>query len=210
LPPPERRAYIGRMSRAAQRGILIFAVGAVLLAGGLGLQYALKTGGALEGSGAASIGGDFTLVDQNGKTRTAADFRGRLMLLIFGFTYCPDVCPTELQTISEAIDLLGDKGAAVQPVFISVDPERDTPEQLRPYADSFHPRLVALTGSPEQVAQAARAYKVYYNKREQKDGPYLVDHSSFIFLMGRDGKYVMHFSPAATPEQIASAIRSRL
>ncbi len=119
------------MSRAAQRGILIFAVGAVLLAGGLGLQYALKTGGALEGSGAASIGGDFTLVDQNGKTRTAADFRGRMMLVVFGFTYCPDVCPTELQTISEAIDLLGDKGAAVQPVFISVDPVRDPPEPLR-------------------------------------------------------------------------------
>jgi cytochrome oxidase Cu insertion factor (SCO1/SenC/PrrC family) len=210
LQPRDGRAYIGRMSRAAQRGVLIFAVGAVLLAGALGLQYALKSGGPLESAGAASIGGDFTLVDQNGEKRTAADFRGRLMLVYFGFTYCPDVCPTELQTMSEAIDLLGEKGDAVQPVFISVDPERDTPEQLRPYADSFHPRLVALTGSPEQVAQAARAYKVYYNKREQKDGPYLVDHSSFVFLMGRDGKYVMHFSPAATPEQMASAIRSRL
>ena len=198
------------MSRAAKRGILIFAVGAVLLAGGLGLQYALKTGGALEGAGAAAIGGDFTLVDQNGQTRKASDFRGKLMLVFFGFTYCPDVCPTELQVIVEAVDQLGAKGEEVQPIFISVDPERDTPEQLRPYAASFHPRLVALTGTMEQVTQAARAYKVYFAKRPQKEGEYLVDHSSFVFLMGRDGKYITHFNPAATPEQMAAALARRL
>jgi protein SCO1/2 len=198
------------MSPAARRGVLIFAVGAAILAGALLLQYALIGRGSVENVGAASIGGDFTLVDQNGQKRTAADFRGRLMLVYFGFTYCPDVCPTELQTMSEAVDLLADKGEAVQPIFISVDPERDTPEQLRPYAESFHPRLVALTGTPEQVQQAARAYKVYYAKRPQKEGEYLVDHSSFVFLLDRGGKYVTHFSPAATPEQMAAAIRKRL
>jgi protein SCO1 len=199
------------MSRAARRGLLIFVIGAGILAAALALQYAHLAGGPLEASGTASIGGDFTLVDQHGQTRRPADFRGKLMLVFFGFTYCPDVCPTELQVIGEAVDLLGPKGEAVQPVFITVDPERDTPEQLRPYAESFHPRLVALTGTPEQVREAARAYKVFYAKRPQKDGgDYLVDHSSFVFLMDRDGRYLAHFNPATTPEQMAAAISKRL
>jgi protein SCO1/2 len=199
------------MASPARRALLIFAIGAATLAAGLSVAlWTLSPGGPLESVGTASIGGDFTLVDQNGKTRRAEDFRGKLMLIYFGYTYCPDVCPTELQTMGDAVDLLGDKQDAVQPIFVTIDPERDTPEQLRLYAESFHPRLVALTGSKEQVAAAARAYKVYYAKRPQEGGDYLMDHSSFVFLMGRDGKYLMHFGPGTTPEQMAAAIRQRL
>jgi protein SCO1/2 len=199
------------MSNAARRGLTIFAIGLAVLVGGLGFETWRLYSGAADGSLAGiAIGGDFTLVDQNGKTRTPADFRGKLMLVYFGYTYCPDVCPTELQTISDALDLLGEKADDVQPLFITVDPERDTPEQLKMYARSFHPSLLPLTGTPQQVDKAARAYKVYYRKAEQTDGEYLMDHSSFVFLMGRDGKYVMHFLPSTTPQQIAAAIEKAL
>lgn len=198
------------MSSAARRGLTIFAFGLAILLGALGFEaWRLHSGG--YDAGSVSIGGDFTLVDQNGATRRPADFRGKLMLVYFGYTYCPDVCPTELQTMGDALDLLGDKGDEVQPIFITVDPERDTPDQLRMYADSFHPRLLALTGTPAEVAQAARAYKVFYRKAEQPGGgEYLMDHSSFVFLMSRDGRYLMHFLPSATPEAMAEAIRKRL
>jgi protein SCO1/2 len=199
------------MATAARRALLVFGVGAAILAAGLAVAlWSLTPGGPLESVGTASIGGDFTLVDQNGTTRHAEDFRGKLMLIYFGYTYCPDVCPTELQTMGAAVDLLGDKQNAVQPIFVTIDPGRDTPEQLRLYAESFHPRLVALTGSKEQVAAAARAYKVYFAKRPVEGGDYLMDHSSFVFLMGRDGKYLMHFGPGTTPEQMAAAIEKRL
>jgi protein SCO1/2 len=199
------------MATAARRALLILGVGAAILAAGLAIAlWSLTTGGPLQSVGTASIGGDFTLVDQNGKTRHAEDFRGKLMLIYFGYTYCPDVCPTELQAMGEAVDLLGEKQDAVVPIFVTIDPERDTSEQLRLYAGSFHPRLVALTGTKEQVAAAARAYKVYFAKRPQEGGDYLMDHSSFVFLMGRDGKYLMHFGPGTTPEQMAAAIEKRL
>jgi protein SCO1/2 len=189
------------MSPAARRGLLIFLAGLAIIIGALAVQLWR------EWPQAADIGGSFSLVDQNGKRRGDADFRGKLMLVYFGYTYCPDVCPTELQTMSDALDLLGDKGDAVQPIFITIDPARDTPEQLRMYAGSFHPRLLALTGSEQEVAAAARAYKVYYRKSEQPNGEYLMDHSSYVFLMGRDGRYIRHFLPGATPEQMAEAIR---
>lgn len=199
------------MASPAQRALLVFGIGAAILAAGLAIAvWSLSSGGSIESVGAASIGGDFTLVDQNGKTRRAEDFRGKLMLIYFGYTYCPDVCPTELQTMSDAVDLLGEKQQAVQPIFVTIDPERDTPDQLRLYAESFHPRLVALTGTKEQVAAAARAYKVYFAKRPQEGGDYLMDHSSFVFLMSRDGKYLMHFGPGTSAEQMAAAITKRL
>jgi protein SCO1/2 len=198
---------------ALQRALLVFGVGALILAAGLSIALFTMTrgGGPLETAGAMSIGGDFTLVDQNGTTRRAADFRGKLMLVFFGYTSCPDVCPTELQVMAEAMDQLGEAAGAVAPIFITVDPERDTPEQLKLYAESFDPRLVALTGSQEQVTAAARAYRVYFAKRPQQGSDdYLMDHSSFVFLMDRDGRYLMHFNPATTPEQMAAAISKRL
>src|SRR5437868_374659 len=125
------------MSPAARRGLLIFAIGLAILVGALGFEawrlFSEEARGLAAPAGVA-IGGDFQLVGQNGKTRRAPDFRGKLMLIYFGYTYCPDVCPTELQTMSEAVDELGDKGGEVEPVFVTIDPERDTPEQLRGYA----------------------------------------------------------------------------
>lgn len=202
------------MQPAAKRGLLIFVVGVLLLGGALWFTYWRQSQLSIaEQLAPVAIGGDFTLVDQNGVTRHAADFRGKLMLVYFGYTYCPDACPTALQDMSQAIDLLGEKGAEVRPIFITVDPDRDTPAQMKLYAENFHPRLVALTGTPEQINVAARAYRVYYQKEKPsspKADDYLMDHSGFIYLMGRDGRYVSHFSPGVTAEEMAKAIATHL
>jgi protein SCO1/2 len=202
-------------SRPAKRGFLLFIIGLAIMIGALGFEYWRLTSEDAGGSGAggtfaAAIGGPFTLVDQNGEVRRDTDFRGKLMIVYFGYTYCPDACPTELQTISQAMDALGAKADQVVPLFITVDPARDTSAQLKSYAESFTPRLVALTGSAEQVAQAARAYKIYYQKAEQKNGEYLMDHSSFVFLMGRDGRYLAHFTPDTSSEAMARTIEKNL
>lgn len=163
-------------------------------------------------SGTALIGGPFTLVDQDGKTRSDAEFRGKLMLVYFGYTYCPDICPTELQAMSDALDILGDKGKKVQPIFITIDPARDSMKAMKAYVSHFHKSLIGLTGTPEQIAVAAKAYRVYYAKVPAKDGgnDYLMDHSGLIYLMGPDGKYLTHFVPSTTPEQMAAAIAKHL
>lgn len=161
----------------------------------------------------ASIGGPFTLVDQDGRTVTDADFRGKYMLVYFGYTYCPDVCPTSLSHNSEAMEILGDKAEMIVPVLITVDPERDTPEVLKDYAGFFHPRLVALTGTPEQVTAAAKAYRVYFAKVEQdgaEPGAYLMDHTSITYLMGPDGGYVRHFGHNVSPERMAEQLDAAL
>lgn len=190
-------------------GIALFA--AAIAAGAWSIyRLAGNAGGT---SGVALIGGPFTLVDQNGKTRTDKDFRGKLMLVYFGYTFCPDVCPTELQTISDAIDDLGDKAAEVQPLFITVDPQRDTSSVMKDYVGHFNPRLIGLTGTPEQVAAAAKAYRVYFAKAPSKDSgknDYLMDHSSFVYLMSRDGKYLTHFTPGIPPDKMAQAIAKYL
>ena len=158
-----------------------------------------------------SIGGPFTLIDQDGTPRTDADFRGKLMLVYFGFTFCPDICPTDLLQMALAVDQLGKTGETVQLIFITVDPERDTPEHLKPYMSLFHPRFIGLTGDRAAVQSAARAYRVYYQKVEMIDrSGYTVDHSAFIYLMGRNGEYLGFFPPGTSAEQIASDIRGRL
>jgi cytochrome oxidase Cu insertion factor (SCO1/SenC/PrrC family) len=163
-------------------------------------------------TGTALIGGPFSLIDQTGRPVTDADYRGRYLLIYFGYTYCPDVCPTELQVMSAALDQLGPKGDQVQPVFITVDPERDTASQLAEYVAQFHPRMAGLTGTPEQIAAAARAYRVYYSKAPGKagDGYYTMDHSSFVYLMGPDGRFLEAFAHGTTADQMAQAIRNRL
>ncbi len=179
----------------------------------LGPQQASRV--TLEPAGAAgpTIGGSFTLVDQNGKTVTAGDFRGRFMLVYFGYTYCPDVCPTTLTTMADAIDILDGDGDRVVPVFITVDPERDTPEHLKMYVNYFHPRLVGLTGTTQSVAAAAKAYRIYYAKAPE-DGAsgddYLMDHLAFVFLMGPDGAFRAHFENGIGPEAMAKRIREYL
>jgi len=162
-------------------------------------------------SAGALIGGPFALTDQTGRQVTEQDFRGKLMLIYFGFVFCPDACPTALANMTDAIGQLGPAGEDVVPVFITVDPERDTEEVLRDYAEAFHPRLKALRGTPEQTAEVARAYRIYFKKAaETAPGEYLVDHSSIVFLMGRNGRYLTHFTHMTLPEPMAAEIKKRL
>jgi cytochrome oxidase Cu insertion factor (SCO1/SenC/PrrC family) len=161
--------------------------------------------------GQEPIGGPFELIDHTGARRTDADYRGKLALIYFGYTYCPDICPTDLQAMASALDLLGDGARAVQPLFITIDPERDTPEHLANYVSLFHPRLVGLTGEAEAVRRAARAYKVYYAKVVlQESSDYVMDHSAFIYLVNADGQYLGFFPPGTSPERMATIIRSHL
>jgi protein SCO1/2 len=157
------------------------------------------------------IGGPFALTDHTGKPRTDVDFRGKLMLIYFGYTYCPDVCPADLTAISSAIDLLGPAGDAVQPVFITVDPERDTVEHLADYVTAFHPRLVGLTGMPDQIRHVATAYKAYYAKAEIGGGEdYAIDHTAFLYLVGKDGRYRGFLPPGTPPERLRDVIETEL
>jgi protein SCO1/2 len=158
------------------------------------------------------IGGAFSLTDQTGKIRTDADFRGQLLLVYFGFTYCPDICPTDLQAISLAMDQLGADAAKVQPLFITLDPERDTAEHLAQYVPLFHPRLIGLTGSLSDVAKAADAYRVFYKRVKTGDKPddYTLDHTAFIYLVDRDGKYLGFFPPGTDAPRLVEMIRPHL
>jgi cytochrome oxidase Cu insertion factor (SCO1/SenC/PrrC family) len=161
-------------------------------------------------SGTASVGGPFELTDHTGRRRTDADFRGKLVVLYFGYTSCPDVCPTELQAITLALDKLGAAADAVQPLFITVDPERDTPSRLSDFVSSFHPRFVALTGAIPAIRKAALAYRVYFARPITAAQNYPVDHTGFIYLVGADGRYLGFLPPGLAPNAIADAIRARL
>jgi protein SCO1 len=157
------------------------------------------------------IGGPFDLVDQDGRVVTEQNFAGRLMLVYFGYTFCPDVCPTSLQTMSVALEQLGDDAEDVAFLFVTLDPKRDTVAQMKAYVGLFEPGPVGLTGTAEQVAAAARAWRVYYRLHDDDDDEdYLVDHSSFVYLMDREGRYLAHFGHAATPEQMVEEIRQAL
>jgi protein SCO1 len=181
-------------------------LGAVIL-----ILTSAPTGPRVESSGKALVGGPFTLVDQTGKTVTERDFRGKYMLVFFGFTHCPDICPTELQVMAASLDELGPKAEKIVPIFITLDPERDTPEVVADYVKNFDPRFVGLTGSPEAVAAAAKAYRVAYSKVKPEgstdDQNYSVDHSALIYLMGPDGKYVTHFTFGTPAPKMAATLR---
>jgi protein SCO1/2 len=157
------------------------------------------------------LGGPFSLVDQAGRAVTERDFAGQWLLLYFGYTYCPDVCPTELGTIAAAVDALGPLGEKVLPVLVTIDPQRDTPAQLAEYVGRFHPRMRGLTGTAEQVAEAARRYRVYFAKVNRPEAAdYLMDHSSFVYLVGPDGRVRSLFRPEAGPDDIAAVVRAQL
>lgn len=168
----------------------------------------------VETAGKALIGGPFTLVDQTGRTVNDKDFRGRYMLVFFGFTHCPDVCPAELQVIAQALTDLGPKSSEVVPIFISLDPERDTPAVIGAYVKNFGDNFVGLTGSPEAVAAAAKAYRVAYSKFEYKDNSgksdYSIDHSTIVYLMDKNGEYVAHFSYGTPAAEMAETLRRYL
>jgi protein SCO1/2 len=157
-----------------------------------------------------AVGGPFALVDHIGTPRTDAEFRGKPLLLYFGFTFCPDVCPTDLQSIGLAIDRLGKSGEGVHPLFVTLDPDRDTPQHLANYVPFFHPRLIGLTGDASSIRQAARAYKVYYAKVPTSENDYTVYHSGYIYLMDRAGQYLGFFPPGTPPDRLADVIRPLL
>lgn len=196
----------------------------LLLLAMLGLALGVAAALSLQGSlgpfapprplstGTALIGGPFRLVDHTGKQVTDQDFRGRHMLVYFGFTHCPDVCPTGLNTMTVALNALGQKAERITPLFITLDPERDTPELLAQYVKSFHPRFVGLTGTPENVAQVVKAYKVAAKKvpSEPPGSGYTFDHSSVIYWMDENGQFVAPFTHGSTPEQITARLNEGL
>ena len=161
-------------------------------------------------AGGGSIGGPFTLVDQHGVEVTDRDVIDRPTLIYFGYTFCPDVCPLDTVRNADAVDILQERGREVKPVFISVDPGRDTPEVLAAFAENLHPRMVALGGSEEQVRAASRAYRTFYQKQEPEPGSedyYLIDHSTFSYLMMPDQGFVEFFRRDLGAEQLADAIQ---
>ena len=187
---------------AAALALLVIAGGALWLSRG----RAAPDAGPLAGSG---IGGPFTLIDQDGRARTDRDFAGRYRLIYFGYTFCPDVCPTDLARNARALAALAPEVAGrVQPIFMTIDPERDTPVVLKPYVANFPPRLIGLTGSPDAVRRAAAAWKVYAVKRTEGAGAagYLVDHTAITYLMGPQGEPIAFFDSAQSPAQVADGL----
>lgn len=160
------------------------------------------------------IGGSFELVDHTGRTVTDRDFHGTYLLMFFGYTFCPDVCPTTITTITNAMDILGPEGAnRITPAFVSVDHERDTPASLGEYVAHFHPRFVGMTGTKDQISKIAKAYRVYYAKAEEAESDpedYLIDHSAITYLVGPDGKFIRHFPYGIDPEIMADRIKEIL
>jgi len=161
-------------------------------------------------AGGAQIGGAFTLVDENGATVTDRDVIDQPSLVYFGYTFCPDVCPLDNARNAEAVEILESRGDIVKPVFISIDPQRDTPEILRDFTDNLHPRMVGLTGTPEQVKAASQTYRTYFKKQEPEEGNeqfYLVDHSTFTYLAFPDEGFIEFFKRDTTPEALADGVQ---
>jgi protein SCO1/2 len=186
----------------------VAAVTARLMAPAEPLRSAPDTAAAA--SGKVTFGGAFTLVDHAGRTVTDRDFRGYYALVFFGFTYCPDVCPTTLQDVAHILDRLGPLAEKVQPMFITVDPERDTPPVMASYAQAFHPRIVGLTGTVEQVREAAKAYKVFFRKVDDSRGGYLMEHTAVLFLMGPEGQHLETLPREMPPHKMAEIVRRHL
>jgi len=163
-----------------------------------------------ETAGRAAIGGPFDLLDQDGKPFTHEDLLGKFALIYFGFTYCPDICPDELEKMASAMDLMGkEQSSELQPVFISIDPERDSVAQVKSYIEEFHPRLIGLTGSLEKVKDAARQYRVYYTKTSETED-YLVDHSIIMYLVDPEGCFVTFYGKNFTPEQLSESVADHI
>jgi len=188
----------------SQFKFVLLALAAIVVAGG----FVWLRGGDAQ----PSVGGPFTLVDKAGHDVTDRAFRGKYMLVYFGYTTCPDVCPTTLADVAAALDTLGAKASAVQPVFITVDPARDTPAIVGEYVANFGDRWVGLTGSAEQIATVAKEYRVYYAKHRTGDGPldYTMDHSSILYLVGPDGRFVAPVAADAPPAAMAGDIARHL
>ena len=191
-----------------------YQVGGLVALAGLLLVGILLAGGIAwekwhDGTPTAKIGGPFQLVDtRSGKTVTDQDFKGKWLLVYFGYTHCPDACPTALNDLSLALDKLGEKRQAMAPLFITIDPERDTADVMKDYVASFAPDIVGLTGSTDQIAQAEKEYRVYAAKHPTKDGGYDMDHSSIIYVLDPSGRFVTNFTHETDPDQMAAKLMS--
>ena len=205
-------------------GLTLAAAGAVAVAGTFLIKGPLgptpTSGPAVVGktvtTGTATIGGPFTLVSTSGETVTDRSYRGKWLLIFFGYTYCPDVCPTSLNNMSVALDMLGKDASNIQPLFITVDPQRDTRDVIAAYLKSFDPRIVGLTGSQTQIDSVVKAYRVYAEsqkgeERQAVDGEnYLVAHSSYIYLIDQQGKFVNVIQGTSAGEEIAAWVRKEV
>src|SRR5216684_3075251 len=206
-PPPGKPGGAPRFAVIAVTlaGLLVLAAGGLL-----GLAYRDNPKGAAGTLLASAIGGPFHLVDQNGRPFGDADLKGKWHLVFFGYTHCPDTCPTTLNELALALDRLGKGRDAVAIVLISIDPERDTAEVLKSYVESFDAPIVALTGTAEAVKEAAKAYRVYYAKHPREDGGYDMDHSAVIYVMDPAGRFTATFTPDSPAQAIAERLQKLL
>ena len=195
------------------RSIRILAMTAALLAGAAalaGMAIVLWPRGGEVAVSPSSIGGPFKLTDQDGRTVTEADFKGEPFLVFFGFTHCPDICPTALFEMSEVLRRLGSDASKANALFISVDPARDTPEKLKEYLQSFHPGITALTGSQAEIDAVTKAYKAYAKRVPLEGGDYTMDHSAIVYLMDRNGRFVAPFNLKRPADEAAADLRRYL
>lgn len=192
------------------RSIRILVLLAAFVAGAFALTAGVMLLGPAEKTRPSAVGGPFQLVNQDGKTVTDADFRGKPLLVFFGFTHCPDICPTTLFEVSEVFNRLGKDAEKVNAIFVTVDPERDTPEKLKLYLSSFHPQISALSGSEEQVEAIKKAYFVYAKRIPLEGGSYTMDHTSVVYLMDKQGKFVAPFNLKREADVAAADLRRRL
>ncbi|MDF0521297.1 SCO family protein [Bradyrhizobium yuanmingense] len=196
------------MSSATRPLVIATAFAASLVVGLLIMFWAM--GGVSKVAQPAAIGGPFQLTDQNGKAVTDKSLKGKPTLIFFGYTHCPDVCPTSLFEISEVLRALGKDADKVNAIFISVDPERDTPATMKDYLSSFDPHLQGLSGDPAETAKVISSYRVYAKKVPTKDGDYTMDHTALIYLMDREGRFVSPFNLKRTPEEAAVDLKKYL
>jgi protein SCO1/2 len=161
-------------------------------------------------TGTALIGGPFALTDHTGKRVSEKDFAGKYMLIFYGYTFCPDICPSTLQVVSAALDKMAADAEPITPVFVTIDPERDTVAVMKDYVANFHPRMVGLTGTPDEIAAMAKQWRVYYGKPKGEEGKsdYLMDHATFLYLMGPDGKFVKVFEYTTDVAALAEGLRA--
>lgn len=196
------------MSSATRPLVIATAFAASLVVGLLIMFWAM--GGVSKVAQPAAIGGPFQLTDQSGKAVTDKSLKGKPTLIFFGYTHCPDVCPTSLFEISEVLRAMGKDADKVNALFISVDPERDTPATMKEYLSSFDPHLEGLSGDPAETAKVVTSYRVYAKKVPTKDGDYTMDHTALIYLMDRDGRFVSPFNLKRTPEEAATELKRYL
>jgi protein SCO1/2 len=190
---------------------LFFGLAVVLALGAAALTWrSAATDAVSDGQGNAAIGGSFTLTDQDGHTRTDRDFRGRWMIVYFGYTFCPDVCPTTLQTLADSLRRLGPRAQRIVPVLITLDPARDRPSVLKKYLAAFGYPFVGLTGTKGEIASVAKAYRIYYAQRPLPGGGYSVDHANTIYLMGPDGRFVSLLDDQQNAAALSKDIASHL